>query len=98
MKRLTATAATLALAGFGLVGIASPSSAVTEHCPDHQTADKVELDGDVRTLTGLTPGDSICFKAGTQVFEVIVPASGEVTSPKGISYYIVTPGYGTPGS
>jgi hypothetical protein len=88
MKRLAVSAATLALAGFGVVGIASPSSAVTQHCADFNSPDKVELSGDVTTLN-FAPGTTVCFKAGTVATTVVVDESGVLTSPKGISYYIV---------
>jgi hypothetical protein len=96
MKRLAVSAATLALAGSALVFSAGPSSAVTQHCPDHQTADKVELSGDVRTLT-FAPGTVVCFKAGTVATTVTVGEDGVLASPKGISYYIVIdePPYGS---
>ena len=43
MKRIASSAAAMALAAMALVGTAGPSSAATQHCPDHTTADKVEL-------------------------------------------------------
>ena len=95
MKRLAISAATLALAGAALVGTAGTSSATTEHCPDFDSPDKVELDGE-STSVNLPAGTTVCYKAGTQVFTTTVGADGVLTSEAtnnrgrllGISYYI----------
>jgi hypothetical protein len=96
MKRLAGSAAALAVAGVALVGTSSPSSAVTNHCEDYTSPDKVELDYETTTVD-LPAGSTVCYKAGTQVFTVVVGDDGVLTSeatnkwghPQGISYYIV---------
>jgi hypothetical protein len=95
IKRLGASAATLAVVGVAMVSTAGPSSATTEHCPNYDSPDKVELSGE-NTSVSLPPGTTVCYKAGTQVFTVTVGADGVLTSAatnkhgqlQGISYYI----------
>lgn len=96
MKRLAVSASTLALVGVALVGTASPSSAATDQCADYNSPDKVELDYET-TSVNLPAGSTVCYKAGTQVFTVVVGYDGVLTSEatnkhgrlQGISYYIV---------
>jgi hypothetical protein len=78
-----------------MVSTAGPSSAVTEHCANYDSPNKVELSGE-DTSVNLPAGSTVCYKAGTQVFTVTVGADGVLTSAAtnkhgqllGISYYI----------
>jgi hypothetical protein len=96
MKRLVGSAAALAVVGVALVSTAGPSSAATNHCADYASPDKVELDYET-TSVDLPAGSTVCYKAGTQVFTVVVGYDGVLTSEatnkhgklQGISYYIV---------
>jgi hypothetical protein len=105
MKRLAGSAAALALAAVALVGTASPGSAVTEHCADSKSPDKVELHHDT-TSVYVGAYATVCYKAGTEVKTVTVGADGILRStilnhkgnPRDISYYIVIDRYCPPKS
>jgi hypothetical protein len=100
MIRTAATAFAMGTALAGMGALVAPASAVTEHCPDHNSSDvtKQELNYESTTLS-LSPGTVICVKAGTQVSGVVtVGSSGVYTQdfafnkkgkPLGISYYVV---------
>jgi hypothetical protein len=105
MKRMASSAAAMALAAVALVGTAGPSSATTDHCEGHTTADKVELDYETTKLY-LPPGTTVCYKAGTQVETGTANKYGVLRSKiyntngerMAFSYYIVTgycPPYGS---
>ncbi|WP_107774834.1 hypothetical protein [Nocardioides sediminis] len=95
MKRIASSAGALALAAVALVGTAGPSSAVTDHCDDYKSPDKVELDHETTTLY-FEPYTTVCYKAGTETRTVVVGDSGvlksEIYNKKGkrmaFSYYI----------
>ncbi|HSU01314.1 MAG TPA: hypothetical protein VLK03_02095 [Nocardioides sp.] len=105
MKRIASSAAALALAAVALVGTAAPSSAVTEHCDDYTSSDKVELDYET-TSVYVGAYATVCYKAGTTVKTVTVGADGILRSTilnkngkrMGISYYIVIDHYCPPPS
>jgi hypothetical protein len=96
MKRIASSAAALALAAVALVGTAGPSSATTQHCDNHTSADKVELDYQT-TSVYVGAYATVCYKAGNRVMTTTVGADGILRStllngngkPMGISYYIV---------
>lgn len=97
MKRIASSAAAMALAAMALVGTAGPSSAATQHCPDHTTADKVELKYNT-TSVYVGAWAKVCYKSGTRIDWADVGADGMLTSElynrignrMDISYYIVT--------
>jgi len=91
--------ATCAVASFGLVGAPS-ANAVTEHCDSATYPNKVETPGAGTSVdTGLTPGTTVCIKAGNFVTTVTVASDGTITNTTirnpngtthpllGISYY-----------
>lgn len=95
MKHLIHSLAALAMAGAALTATGGAASAVTEHCPDFNSPNKVELDGEI-TVVQLAPGTEVCYKSGTRVFTTTVGADGLLVSEAynrngnrmGISYYI----------
>jgi hypothetical protein len=94
MRVLASAAAAAGLCATALVS-AGPASAVTEQCANYKSPDKVELSYETTTLQ-LPAGSTVCYKAGTQVFTVVVPDDGILTSaatnkwgkPLAFSYYI----------
>lgn len=63
-----------------LGGFAAPSQAATMHCSTTDYPNKVEVDGDLKTVqTGLEPGTEVCIKAGTKVTYVTVADDGTIT-------------------